>query len=98
VLARNAAAALLVALGLAACGTPFYEVCDAEGRCPSGYLCADAETLPICTTLCTATDECAQHGDRAFCSRAGVCMIRCSSDRDCPSTAYCDVASSTCLR
>lgn len=96
-LGRLVASAALLALS--ACGTPYYEVCDESGHCPASYVCAEPETLPLCTTLCTTTAECRErHGDASFCARAGVCLTTCSSSAECPATAYCDAASTTCLR
>lgn len=84
---------------LAGCSSPFYEPCDAAGLCPTDYVCADRDDVPLCTTFCATSDECrAEHGARAICTRMGVCLLSCSRDEDCPTTAYCDVATSTCLR
>jgi hypothetical protein len=80
------------------CANPFYEPCDAAGLCPMDYVCADRETAPVCTTFCTTSDDCRRHGERAFCTRMGVCLVMCSRDEDCPPTAYCDLGTSTCLR
>ena len=105
--ARSRPATLWLALGalalgvfcLLGCGTPYYELCDEESHCPASYVCADPATLRVCTTLCTTTAECRdRHGERSFCARAGVCLSTCASSDECPSTAYCDVTSTTCLR
>ena len=85
-------------LVLGCASDPFYQPCDPSGLCPGDYVCADADDLPLCTTFCTTTGDCAEHGATVFCGRGGVCLVSCTTDADCPDTSYCDVASSACLR
>lgn len=90
-----AAATSVAVLG---CSTAYYQACD-DGRCPTGYLCADPGRADVCTTPCVDDADCTtEHRARSFCALGGVCLVRCADDAECPITSYCDRAAQTCLR
>ena len=89
--------AVAAAFAVLGCSSAYYQACD-DGRCPTGYLCADPGRADVCTTPCVEDADCDEHGASSFCALGGVCLVRCTADGDCPISSYCDTSAQTCLR
>ena len=65
--------------------------CEAIDECGAGLLCAHAAIMPgQCTTTCDDTSTCtAQFAQGSFCIGAGLCVLACRDDADCPSDTVC---------
>lgn len=67
-------------------------VCEADDECEVGLSCSRALIMPLqCTTLCDDSSACvALFGQASFCIGAGLCVLACHDDGDCPSETVCN--------